>query len=357
MIPPSPLVDWRLAERAAGLISSDAGPRHDGYRAEEVRVVAAEATELVGDYAGLGAVEDPPTAELIDRRAWTQNALRTLAEAALPIEEQAAARLAAAGPLGSVARRIGGAAAGAEAGVAAGYAARRVLGQYDLALWGVPRPPRLLFVGENLDAARRELDADRAVFLRWVALHEATHVVQFERVEWLADYLRELASELLGAAARGVDAAAMRALVREAISSPRDLVRRLLRGELARVLADPQQRAILDRLQAAMSVIEGHADHVMDRAAPELDGALSELRARLEQRRARRGGLGDVVARLLGMDLKLRQYRLGKAFCDEVVNQADEDELHRVWRSPGDLPDLEELAQPRRWLARVGAAA
>ena len=133
-------------------------------------------------------------------------------------------------------------------------------------------------------------------------------------------------------------------------------MRALLRGELSRLLADPERRRLLDRLQATMSVIEGHAEHVMDasRRRPR-PGAGRAAPQRLDERRARRGGLGELIARLLGMDLKLRQYELGKAFCDAVVAEAGPEALRMVWRSPADLPDLAELEAPRRWLERVAA--
>ena len=104
-----------------------------------------------------------------------------------------------------------------------------------------------------------------------------------------------------------------------------------------------------------MSVIEGHAEHVMDAAAGQLDPGYARLRERLEARRASRGGLGEVILRLLGLELKLRQYRLGKAFCDAVVEEAGIEGLNRVWRAPEALPTLAELEQPEGWLRRVGA--
>jgi coenzyme F420 biosynthesis associated uncharacterized protein len=245
-----------------------------------------------------------------------------------------------------------GAAAGAEAGAAVGYAARRVLGQYDVSLFGLERAPRLLFVSENLEAARLALDADRDLFLDWVALHETTHVVQFERIPWLAPHLRSLAGELIDGAADGVAVGGLGDLARRLLRDPGDLARALLRGELARVLANPAQRALLERLQATMSMIEGHAEHVMDAAGPARP-ELAQLRRRLDDRRARRGGLGEVVGRLLGMDLKLRQYALGKAFCDRVVARAGPEGLRLAWRSPDHLPTLTELEDPAAWLARV----
>ncbi len=354
------VVDWGLAERVAGgLIAGLPGrgdpPSFGGYSAVEVEVACSEAIETAAAYAGLGAVADPPTPELVDRRAWARNALATLAVAAAPIEERVAAELNLPGPLGTVARRGLGAAVGAEAGVAAGYAAKRVLGQYDVSLVGPARPARLLFVAENMDAARRNLNADPAIFLRWVALHETTHVIQFERVDWLAAHMRALAAGLIEGAAEGLDGNALAATGRRLLREPRVLLRALLNGELSRLLADPERRRLLDRLQATMSVIEGHAEHVMDAAASDLGPELAELRRRLDERRARRNGLGDLIARLLGMDLKLRQYELGKAFCDAVVDEAGAGALRAVWRSPADLPDLAELERPQRWLERVAA--
>jgi coenzyme F420 biosynthesis associated uncharacterized protein len=354
----SEVVDWGLAERVSAALIAGLPGRGDaftgGYSAAEVERACEEAISAASAYAGLGEVADPPRAELIDRRAWARNALATLAEAAAPVEARVAAELDLPGPLGAIARRGVGATVGTEAGLAAGYAAKRVLGQYDLAVIGPPRPARLLFVAENMEAARRNLEADAGLFLRWVALHETTHVIQFERVPWLAPHLRGLAAGLIEGAGEGLDGAGLAALGRRLIRDPRQLVRALLAGELTRLLADPQRRRLLDRLQATMSVIEGHAEHVMDASAADLPG-LAELRRRVDERRSRRGGLGELIARLFGLELKLRQYELGKAFCDAVVAEAGPGALLTVWRSPADLPDLGELEAPRRWLERVAA--
>ena len=358
------LVDWSLAGRVSAGVTDglDAvlgrGPRRgssraDPYSADAVERACAEAIGLATEYTGLGTVSAPPVPELVDRREWAQNALGTLAEAARPLEQRVAADLSLPGPLGALARSGIRAAAGVEAGVAVGYVARRVLGQYDFALFGAERPARLLFVGENMSAAERELGADPQLFLRWVALHETTHVVQLERVPWLASHLRTLAGELIEGASAGLDSQALRELGRRVLRDPRGFVRTVVRGELSRALADPELGATLDRLQATMSVVEGHAEHVMDVASPELGPGIAALRGGLERRRARRGGIGAVIGRLLGIDLKLRQYELGKRFCDAVVATHGRDGLRLVWRSAADLPSLEELERPDRWLERV----
>jgi coenzyme F420 biosynthesis associated uncharacterized protein len=348
------LVDWSLASRTATAI---AGRGESSYGIDEVRAACRESIDAAARYAGLPLPERPPIAEVVDRRGWAENALGTLAFAAEPLERRLADELKMPGPLGGVARRVVGGGAGIEAGVAVGYAARRVLGQYDVAVFGPDRPGRLLLVGDNMESARSELGADRSLFLRWIALHETTHVLQLDGVPWLVPHLRSLAGELISDTAEGIDTSGVRALIGRAIRSPREVVASLLRGELLDTITSPEHRALLDRLQAAMSVIEGHAEHVMDVCAAELDPGLAELRERLEARRDRRGGLSDVVARLLGLELKMRQYRLGKQFCDTVADTAGEQGLAALWRSPEALPDLSELEHPRAWLDRVGVAS
>jgi len=357
------LVDWRLGERTAAAVIAGlpavaglAGtppPSPDGYSATEVRAACSDAISKTADYAGLGPVASPPVAELIDRREWSVNTLATLAEASRPLEQRLAEDLNLPGPLGALAHKVVGGATGVEAGIAVGYVAKRVLGQYDVALFGPQRPARLLFVAENMDHVRGQLDADRATFLRWVALHETTHVVQFERIGWLAGYMRELAGSLISAAADGLDSSSLSALAKRFVRDPRELVRVLMRGELARLVADPEHAARLDRLQATMSVIEGHAEHVMDACAADFGPELDELRRKLDERRARRSGLGEVVGRLLGIEAKLRQYEVGKEFCDGVVAEGGRGSLRLVWRSAADLPSLAELEDPVGWLSRV----
>ena len=356
----SGIVDWGIGERAAGAVIAGVPGRGgqraaDPYTAAEVELACERAIETAAAYARLGDVGSPPVAELVDRRGWAANALATLAEAAAPLERGIAGDLRLPGPLGAIAHRAVGAALGAEVGVAAGYAARRVLGQYDVALIGPPRPARLLIVGENMDRVRDELGAERELFLRWVALHETTHVIQFEQVEWLAPHMRGLAAGLIEDAAAGFDAQSIATLAKRLLREPREVVRSLLRGELARTLARPEQQARLDRLQATMSVIEGHAEHVMDACAADDGGELAALRARLDARRGRRGGLGDLLARLLGMDLKLRQYEQGKAFCDAIAAAGGDAALQTLWSSADRLPSAAELLDPERWLERHAA--
>jgi coenzyme F420 biosynthesis associated uncharacterized protein len=353
------LVDWRIAERTAELVGeiesplSGPGAPAGAIDEEALASACAESLQEIASYTGLRPREPIARPEVVDRRRWARNGLEALALAARPLERRVAGELDLPGPFGPAARRLVGAGVGAEAGVAVGFAARHVLGQYDVAVLGPRRPARLLFVGRNLDAARRDLTADEALFVRWIALHEMTHVAQFEGVAWLLDHLRDLVARLIDGAAAGLEVRALgRRLAARLRASPREVARALLHGELVRSLADPAQRALFDRLQATMSAIEGHAEHVMD-ACGSISDRLDELRRRLDARRERRGALGGAVARLLGLDVKLRQYERGKAFCDGVVELGGAAALGLLWRSPDHLPELDELGRPADWLRRA----
>jgi coenzyme F420 biosynthesis associated uncharacterized protein len=346
-------VDWGLAQRiAVGLAGEGAGK--GPFEQTAVDSACAQAVTLVTGYTHLEPAESLPAPELIDRAEWARLGVRSLRELSDELERRIADGISLPGPLGALARSVAGAAAAAEAGVAVGYGARKVLGQYDLALAGDEREPRLVFVGPNLASAHAELGESADVFLRWIAIHESTHSIQFAAVPWLRTHLRELLGQLIGGASARLDRASLRALAgRLRHSDPRAAVRAVMRGDLPRLLAGPQQAMTLEALQAAMSVIEGYAEHVMDASASGLDPGYARLRRRLEARRASRSGLAEVIARLLGMELKLRQYRLGKRFCDTVASEAGIEGLNQVWSSPLALPTARELERPREWLPRA----
>jgi coenzyme F420 biosynthesis associated uncharacterized protein len=350
------LVDWALAERIAGAVARPAAGARDqrGLDLDAVRAACDEATGAARAYTGL-APGELPEPELIGRKDWSRAGLRTLREAAGELEARVGAQLTLPGPFGRAARAAAGAAAGAEAGVAVGYAARRVLGQFDIPLAGPDRPARLLFVEPNLASVRDELGAEPRPFLLWIATHEITHALQFAGIPWLADHVRAQVREVLQLATRDLDLPQLaRRLLR---SDPRRLLRSVLRGELLRLLANTEQREAFDRLQATMSVIEGHAEHVAEACAAELDRRVLALQQAAEERRRERGGLGEAIGRMLGMDLKLRQYRLGKAFCDGAVAAGGHDAQRTLWAGPESLPSPAELERPQDWLARVTTAS
>ena len=349
------LVDWGLGGRVARAVARGDSEPPAGF-GEAAREVGERGLDRVLAYTGLQPSALIPDVETVTRGAWVDSNLAELRELAGPLEARAAAEISLPRPLGGLVRGGLGAAGGVEAGVVVGYASRRVLGQYQLSLSGQAKPPRMLLVGQNLVTAARELGSDLDRFLLWVAIHEQTHSVQFAAVPWLREHLTGLVGRLIETASGDVDVSALAGLARRLISTdPRKALREALRGELARALAGPEQAAILEELQATMAVIEGYAEHVMDAAAAD-DDDLAEMRARMDARRARSGGLGEIIARALGMGMNLRQYELGKSWSDAVVAEAGIAGLNRVWDDPSALPSAPELETPADWVARVVSA-
>jgi coenzyme F420 biosynthesis associated uncharacterized protein len=355
------LVDWGLAQRVATAMARDGeappGDRAADFGADAVEAACADAVGLVLSYTRLRPATDPPPPELVSRAEWVRTGLATLRELSVGVERRIADGISLPGPFGGIARSVAGAAAGAEAGVAVGYGARKVMGQYDVSLTDGDRAPRLLFVAPNLVHAHSELGENPAIFLRWIAIHETTHAVQFGSVPWLREHLAGLLEQLIESTVARLDGGSLRGLgARLVRTDPRETIRTMLRGDFPRLLAGPEQARLLDRLQMAMTVVEGYAEHVMDAAGRDDEAGYARLRKRLEARRSARGGLGEVVSRLLGMELKMRQYRLGKAFCDQIVAGAGIEGLNLVWRSPEAVPTTGELERPKEWLHRVSAA-
>jgi coenzyme F420 biosynthesis associated uncharacterized protein len=344
------VVDWQLAERIAQALAGEGG-RWDGDE-RELRAESARAGQLVRRYTGLRA-RHLPEAELIGRAEWARVNIDSFRGMSTGVEQKLAERMRATGKQGGVSQKLASAATGAEVGLAVGYLSQRVIGQYDVALIGPTRAPRLLFVGPNLSAARERLEVDRELFLRWIALHETTHAVQFAGVDWLRGHIGQIASELFETAAIEVKPGELLSkLVR---LNPRELLRSVTNGDLARLLWTEPQRRLVDRLMAAMTVVEGYAEHVMDAVGEQLDPGYGELRRRLDRDRERRGPLDSLVSKLLGLDMKMAQYRRGKAFCDEVVREGGIRALNVVWREPDCLPSFEEIDAPAEWTERTGA--
>ena len=354
---PEGLVDWSMAERVAGALAGS-GPRWDGTE-EELRAESDRAAELVRRYTGLKPKGRVPPAELVDRDEWAQVNLETFRELSAqgggaPRGPRMSRARAGRAVSSGLQRTIVRAATGAEIGLAVGYLSQRVIGQYDVALIGPARAPRLLFVGPNLSSARARLEVDRDLFLRWIALHETTHAVHFASVPWLREHIGGIAEELFEKAAIEVKPGEL--LGKLARTNPRELVRSATNGELATLLWPEPQRRLVEKLTATMTLVEGYAEHVMDAVGDQLDPGYTDLRRALDRDRERRGLLDSIVSKVLGLEMKLAQYRRGKAFADEVVRAHGIRTLNRAWSGPDALPRPDELDSPAEWVERVGAA-
>ncbi len=201
----------------------------------------------------------------------------------------------------------------------------------------------------------RDLDVDADSFGRWICAHELTHVFQFQGVPWLREHMGGLLRRYVATLEVRIQSGSAGGL--PSLPDPGRLVEAFREGGLAALVQNPEQRALMDEIQATMSVIEGYSEHVMDAIAAEVIPDHEQLREAMDRRRRSRSAPQRIIERLLGFDVKLRQYEQGKQFADAVVGLAGIEGLNRVWSSPEALPSAGELQHPRQWLERTAPAA
>ncbi|NNG20868.1 zinc-dependent metalloprotease [Naumannella sp. ID2617S] len=330
-----PPIDWDAAT-ATGARLIPAGPSvTPGEAAQlvaELRECAVRAQPRVRETARIDAPTDTAPVLVVDRASWVRGNVESmrglLGGLGAPEDDTS----------GFSAR-----ASGAELGSVLAWLGTKVLGQFD----PFHEPAgRLLLVAPNVLHAERQLGVDPHDFRLWVCLHEETHRVQFTAHPWLREHLRAEATGLL----HNLD------LTTPALS---DLLRRLREDGNNVTLLDligqdaAATRGVIERVTAVMSLLEGHADVVMDEVGPAVVGSVSQIRRRFEQRRTGRG-VDRLVRRLLGLDLKLAQYRDGARFCRAVVDRVGFDGFNRVFASAEALPTLAEIHDPGAWLRRQG---
>lgn len=360
------LVDWRLAARIAHRVAGHP-PIVDSYLGASLDAdfasVTAEAEGLVAEFTGL-RTPGPAVAAVIDRPAWVDANVASMRRLLRPLSDGLAARLAR-----SPAAPLGRGVAATELGVLLGFVSKRVLGQYDLLVDAGPAgdgpdptggegpatvPGSVFYVGANVLELEKRFAFRPLEFRRWIALHELTHRAQFTGVPWLREHFLGLVGRVLDAAAPDPRRLA-RALARAA-GDVRAGRNPLDDGGLLGLVATDDQRRLLDEVQALMSLLEGHGNLVMNSLGRVHVAGQERMAAVLQARRAAGGWTGH-VHKLLGLELKMRQYRQGEDFCEEVVREAGPRGLDPVWGSPGMLPSLDELDRPGLWLERVGSVA
>ncbi len=247
----------------------------------------------------------------------------------------------------------------AEMGFLLGYLARRVLGQYDLALLG--REPlettgKLYFVHPNIRNLERNLKIPEDQFRLWLALHETTHAFEFEAHPWLREYMNGLIEEYFTYLSKDVEYlkrgfAAIRMFWDRARHTGDEA------SSWIEMVMAPEQRQIFNKMQAMMSVVEGYSNHVMNAVGQDLMPDFSTIASRFEQRQRQRTAAEQLFARLTGLDLKLEQYRLGEQFINEVTQRRGHEFARKVWEGPQSLPTLDELRRPEQWIMRMESTA
>ena len=349
------MVDWRLAVSAATKL---AGPGPQVSRAEadevvaELRADAHRSTPLVRDFTGLVAQEASAPILVVDRHGWVQANADGFERLLTPIVDKLLEKRGKV-PGEGLADAIGSRVTGLEVGGLLGFLASKVLGQFDPFHGdsGSGEVGRLLLVAPNIVHVERELEVDPHDFRLWVCLHEETHRVQFTAVPWMRDHLESQVEQLVGGL--DLEPAAVASMLGDAAKRAGDLFSGRGDGSLLDLFATPAQREVIDRVTGIMSLLEGHADVVMDGVGPEVIPSVDQIRERFNQRRKGAGSLDRLVRRLLGLDAKMAQYRDGAKFVRAVVDKAGMAEFNAVWERADNLPSKAEIADPSAWISRV----
>ncbi len=345
----SSLIDWDLAARAAKRLSP-ASPAVSRDIADETVTALYGATEVAARHvAELTRLEEPGvTAQtrVVDRDGWIDVNTAGMRKLMTPIVD----KLVAANQVGRLAESVGGRVTGVQAGAVLGFLSGKVLGQFE---FFDQASGQLILVAPNVVTVEQQLRVDPGDFRLWVCLHEVTHRVQFTAVPWLREHMLGEVQALSDSV--DTDPEVMRERVRAALG---ELVK-VARGQgdgagLMSALATPEQRDIIDRVTAFMSLVEGHAEYVMNAVSADVIPTQKVIEDRFGLRR-RKGGnpLDKLLRRLLGLDAKTRQYVEGAAFVRAVVERVGLDGFNAVWTSPDTLPRKAEIRAPAEWISRV----
>jgi coenzyme F420 biosynthesis associated uncharacterized protein len=355
-------VNWELARQvgiaSASWGSEDPAPTEEDRRGFDEAVRVAELQ--VAGFTGLEAPSDIPKVEAVRRGQWVQaniEGLRALLEPAAAkigdaiatAQREAVPEQAQAG-VAQVLGQLSPLLLGAQVGTVLGTLAQQVLGQYDIA---VPRPDgagALLFVVPNIARFEQEWSLDPTDFRTWIAIHEVTHRFEFAR-PWALTRFRDLIDDFTSTLTLDVEGLQQR-LASLDPSNPEGM-QEMLAGEdsLFGAVMDDEQRLKLRRVQAFMTAAEGYGDHVMHSLGAQMLPSYARIDEAMRRYRETEH-VDPVFERLLGIEVKREQYRLGRAFCDSVVELTDEPTLARMWDSAEALPSMPELEEPRLWLAR-----
>ncbi|GLW25079.1 zinc-dependent metalloprotease [Microbispora triticiradicis] len=347
------VIDWDLAV-TTGVRLVRPGPQVSREEARqavlELRRLSRDAEGHVREFTRIDSAP-PEAATVVDRPGWIRANVDGFRVVLEPLTQKMSNVPAIVGAVGS---RI----TGLEVGAVLAFLASRVLGQYELFLppdpSGVAPTGRLTLVAPNIVHAERELGVDPRDFRLWVCLHEETHRVQFTGVPWLREYVRGQMTEFL--LASEMDLATLLERLRAASDAVADAFKGG-EGNLIEAIQTPEQKAVLDRVTAVMTLVEGHGDYVMDAVGPSVVPSVAEIRAKFQRRREGGSRVDQLVRRLLGIELKMKQYAEGSRFVRTVVDEAGMDGFNKVWTSPETLPDRDEIADPHAWMSRVLATS
>ena len=346
------MIDWEFALNTASRLSRP-GPQISAAEVAEAVTELREGALLsegpVREFTNLHARSPTAPILVVDRPRWVEANIDSFKVLMDPILVKLAESNKGPGPMG---RAVGSKVSGAELGALMSFMSTKVLGQFD-PFWSGPNGEagRLLLVAPNIVQAERQLDVDPHDFRLWVCLHEETHRVQFTAVDWMRDHLKSLMEEFIDAT--DFDASALSKFMSEGITEFIKIVRGKSDSSIGDLFQNDKQREIVDKMTGIMSLLEGHADVVMDGVGPEVIPTVEQIRAKFTQRRKGAGSFDRLLRRLLGLEGKMRQYRDGAVFVRQINERVGRDGFNAVWDKPGNLPTRSEILKPSTWVSRV----
>jgi len=346
------MIDWNLALSTATKLSRPGPEMSAGEAAEavaELREGAARSEGPVREFSDLHATSATAPVLVVDRSRWIEANLDTFKVLMDPV--QAKLEAARKTPNG-FSRTVGEKVSGAQVGALMSFMSSKVLGQFD-PFWNGPAGEggRLLLVAPNIVQAERQLGVDPHDFRLWVCLHEETHRVQFTAVDWMRGHMKSLIDDFIEAT--DLESSAISEMMTEGLGEVVRIVKGQSDASLADVFQNDRQREIVDQLTGIMSLLEGHADVVMDGVGPEVIPSVAEIRRKFTERRRGASPVDRMLRRLLGLDAKMRQYRDGATFVREVNEMVGLSGFNQVWAEPANLPGKSEILDPASWVKRV----
>jgi len=360
------MIDWSLADRvarwAAGRTATPPGYRGDAMQ-RDFDEATARAEGLVAQATGL-VVGTPARGRVIDRRDWVSANIASFQRLLGPTLGKLASRKSAsplAGVAPGLARQLGGVSRGmngTQLALVLAWMSTRVLGQYDLLLTdGVEEEHQdvVYYVGPNVAAIEKRHGFEPAQFRLWLALHEVTHRAQFMAVPWLRGYFVSLVEQGLEPLAS--DPTKLLDALRRAAQEIRAGHSPIKEAGIIGLVATDEQLAALQRIQALMSLLEGHGDVTMDRAGADAVPGAERFSRVLRERREQARGAAKLLQQVLGLEAKFRQYAEGEKFVRAVEEAGGRTLFDRVWQGPEWLPSLAEIRDPDLWVQRIAPPA
>lgn len=371
-VAPVSMVNWELAAKTAAALAP-AGPALSGREissaVENLRLMAEKSVPHVHEISKLEAARDLRDSEVlvVDRASWAKANTQSFAVMMDPVMRAIAAKQAESNKGANKTASAGAASlsatvTGAQLGTALAFLSSKVLGQYDpfAALAGPTATPggRLLLVAPNIITVERDLKVDPADFRLWVCLHEQTHRVQFSAAPWLRHHMLAEIEKLGGLLVGDSENLGERLLqAAKQMGAKKDIApteKTPSRGGVLDLLQDPAQKAALSHVTAVMSLLEGHANVVMDGVDARIVPSVRTIRQRFNNRGKDRGVLEKFIRNLLGLDAKMRQYSDGAKFVRETVSMVGMDGFNHVWTQEQNLPTEPEIHHARLWVERMG---